>query len=141
MKRPVWVADETVRALHDQLLAEFGGLSGIRDEGLLESALTRPANKARYGDPDVFDLAAAYAFGLIKNHPFVDGNKRIGFAVAIVFLELNGQTFEAIEADALVETLGVAAGDRTESAYAGWLRRNCRKRTARRGRKRTSEAK
>lgn len=131
MKRLEWVADETVRALHDQLLAAFGGLAGVRDEGLLESALARPRTKAHYGSPDVFDVAAAYAFGLIKNHPFVDGNKRIGFAVAVVFLELNGQVVEAPEAEAVVETLGLAAGDRTEAAYGEWLRRNCRKWKAR----------
>jgi death-on-curing protein len=131
VKRPEWVADETVRALHDQLLAAFGGLAGIRDEGLLASALARPETKAHYGSPDVFDLASAYAFGLINNHPFVDGNKRIGFAVAVVFLELNGQIVEAPEAEAVVETLGLAAGDRTEDAYAAWLRRRSRRRKSR----------
>ena len=131
MKRPEWVADETVHALHDQLLAAFGGLAGVRDEGLLASALSRPRTKAHYGSPDVFDLAAAYAFGLIKNHPFVDGNKRIGFTGAALFLELNGQFLEAPEAEALVETLGLAAGDRTEAAYAAWLRRHSRRRKPR----------
>jgi len=129
VKRFEWVADETVRALHGQLLAAFGGSPGVRDEGMLASALSRPRAKADYASPDVFDLAAAYAFGVIKNHPFVDGNKRTGFATAIVFLESNGQVFEAPEADALVETLGLAAGDRTEAAYAEWLRRNSRRRT------------
>jgi death-on-curing protein len=128
VKRVEWVADETVRALHDQLLAAFGGAPGVRDEGMLASALSRPRAKADHASPDVFDLAAAYAFGLIKNHPFVDGNKRIGFATAIVFLESNGKVFEAPEADALVETLGFAAGDRTEAAYAKWLRQNSRRR-------------
>ena len=99
----------------------------MRDEGMLASALSRPRAKADYAAPDLFDLAAAYAFGLIKNHPFVDGNKRIGFATAIVFLESNGRVFEAPEADALVETLGLAAGERTEAAYADWLRRNSRR--------------
>jgi death-on-curing protein len=131
VKRPEWVEAETVRALHDQLLAAFGGSPGVRDEGLLASALARPRAKSDYASPDVFDLAAAYAFGLIKNHPFVDGNKRIGFATAIVFLECNGQLFDAPEAEALVETLGLAAGDRTEAAYAAWLRRNSRRRPAR----------
>lgn len=130
MKRPKraleWVEDETVLALHDQLLAAFGGASGVRDEGLLASALARPRAKARYAASDLFDLAAAYAFGLVKNHPFVDGNKRIGFATAIVFLEVNGQIFEAPEAEALVETLALAAGDRSEAAYAAWLRRHSR---------------
>jgi death-on-curing protein len=128
VKRPEWVAAETVRALHDQLLAAFGGSAGVRDEGMLASALSRPEAKADYATPDVFEMAAAYAFGLIKDHPFVDGNKRIGFATAIVFLESNGQAFEAPEADALVETLGLAAGERTEADYAEWLRRNSRRR-------------
>jgi death on curing protein len=131
VKPPEWVADETVRALHDQLLAAFGGSAGVRDEGLLASALARPRSKVDCASPDVFDLAAAYAFGVIKNHPFVDGNKRTGFACAIVFLESNGQIFAANEADALVETFALAAGERTEVAYAEWLRRNSRRRSAR----------
>lgn len=120
-------------ALHEQLLSAFGGSSGIRDAGLLDSALSRPKNQLAYGKPRIFDLAAAYAFGLVKNHPFVDGNKRIGFAVAATFLELNGCTFEAAEADAVLETLALAAGERREADYAAWLERNCSKRRQRRG--------
>ena len=90
MKRPEWILRETVLALHEQLLAEFGGSKGIRDEGLLNSALDRPENLFVYGQPTLSELAAAYSFGLVKNHPFVDGNKRIGFAIAAVFLQLNG---------------------------------------------------
>lgn len=126
MKRPVWMLRETVLALHEQLLAEFGGSEGLRDTGLLESALTRPQNKLAYKTPSVFDLAAAYAFGLVKNHPFVDGNKRLGFAVAIVFLEMNGYRFTATEADATVKTLALAAGAMTEAAYAAWIKAHAR---------------
>ncbi len=98
MKRPVWVLRETVLALHEQLLAAFGGSSGIRDEGLLDSALARPENRHAYDAPAVFELAAAYAFGLVKNHPFVDGNKRIGFAAAIGFLEITANNPDMGEA-------------------------------------------
>ena len=127
MKRPVWMLRETVLALHEQLLAVFGGSSGIRDEGLLDSALARPEHRHAYGAPTVFELAAAYAFGLVKNHPFVDGNKRIGFAAAIVFLEINGYKFQATEADATVRTLALAAGEMDEAGYAAWLEANTRR--------------
>lgn len=124
MKRPVWVSGETVLLLHEQLLAAFGGSSGVRDQGLLESALARPENLFVYGDPSLHDLAASYAFGIVKNHPFVDGNKRTGFTVAVLFLELNGQRFDAAEADATVQTLGLAAGAVKEANYAAWLKAN-----------------
>ncbi|MDA1092140.1 MAG: type II toxin-antitoxin system death-on-curing family toxin [Acidobacteria bacterium] len=127
MKRPVWIYRETVLILHEQLLAAFGGSSGIRDNGLLESALARPKNLLAYGKPDVFDLAASYGAGLVKNHPFVDGNKRTGFAVAVLFLELNGYRFEAGEADATVRTLALAAGDLHHKDYAAWLKANARR--------------
>lgn len=121
MKRPVWVLPGTVLALHEQLLAAFGGSGGIRDEGLLDSALARPQNLLAYGQPSLFELAASYAFGLVKNHPFVDGNKRTGFAVAVLFLELNGYRFQAREADATVQTLALAAGELEEAGFAQWL--------------------
>ncbi|NOY00005.1 MAG: type II toxin-antitoxin system death-on-curing family toxin [Verrucomicrobia bacterium] len=124
MKEPRWVLGETVKALHDRLLAEFGGLSGIRDEGLLESALARPLQLNSFGDPDLFELAAAYAQGLVRNHPFLDGNKRIGFTTAVLFLELNGRRFIASEADATVKTLGLAAREIEEEDYAKWLEEN-----------------
>ena len=127
MKRPAWVLRESVLALHEQLLAEFGGLAGIRDDGLLESALARPENKLAYKTASVFVLTAAYAFGLVKNHPFIDGNKRTGFAVAIVFLEVNGYRFEAPEADATVKTLALAASAMTEAAYAAWIKAHARR--------------
>lgn len=127
MKTPVWILRETVLALHERLLAEFGGSSGVRDRGLLDSALARPQNLRAYGKPAVFELAASYAFGIVKNHPFVDGNKRTGFAGAILFLELNGQRFEAAEADATIQTLALAAGAIDEGAYATWLHANSRR--------------
>lgn len=125
MSTPVWLLRETVLAAHERLLSEFGGASGIRDAGLLDSALARPDNLFAYGKPDVFRMAAAYAYGIVKNHPFVDGNKRTGFTAAIVFLELNGKTFVASEADATIQTLALAAGDLDESGYAAWLKANC----------------
>lgn len=124
MKKPVWILPETVAVLHEQLLSLFGGAAGVRDEGLLASALARPQNLAAYGKPAVFDMAASYAFGVVKNHPFVDGNKRTGLAVAILFLELNGHSFNATEADATVHTLGLAAGAISEHAFAAWLKAN-----------------
>jgi death-on-curing protein len=127
MKTPTWVLRETVLTLHEQLLAEFGGEAGVRDEGLLDSALVKPENLFAYGTPTLFDLAASYGFGLVKNHPFIDGNKRAGFTVAVVFLELNGYRFQATEAEAAVRTLALAAGDMTEKEFAAWLKTNSRK--------------
>jgi death on curing protein len=122
---PVWVAREAVLAVHEQMLAEFGGDSGVRDAGLLESALARAENKFAYEAPTLFEMAAAYAYGIVKNHPFVDGNKRTGFMAAVMFLERNGCGFRAGEADAVVRTLGLAAGELTEADYAAWLAENC----------------
>ncbi|MEI8234045.1 MAG: type II toxin-antitoxin system death-on-curing family toxin [Verrucomicrobiota bacterium] len=126
MKRPEWILRETVLALHEQLLAEFGGSDGIRDGGLLDSALTRPENLFAYGQPTVSELAAAYAFGLVKNHPFVDGNKRIGFAIGALFLQINGCMLTASEVDAVVQTLALATGEIGEKEYACWLEANSR---------------
>jgi death-on-curing protein len=127
MKTPVWVLRETVLTLHEQSLAEFGGEAGIRDESLLDSALAKPENLFAYGKPTIFDLAASYGFGLVKNHPFVDGNKRVGFIVAVVFLELNGQRFHSTEAEAAVRTLALAAGEMSEADFAAWLKANSRR--------------
>ncbi len=125
MKSPQWVLRETALALHERLLGEFGGREGVRDEGLLDSALGRPQQLFAFGKPDLFDLAAAYAFGLVRNHPFVDGNKRIGFTTAILFLELNGCHVAASEVDAALQTLALAAGELGEAGYSGWLKTNC----------------
>ena len=127
MKEPAWVLREVVLTLHEQSLAQFGGSAGIRDEGLMDSALGKPHNLFAYGKPTLFDLAASYAFGLVTNHPFIDGNKRTGFIVAVLFLELNGLRFCASEVDATVRTLALAAGDMTETAYAQWLEANSKR--------------
>ena len=124
MKKPVWVLREVVIILHEQLLVQFGGSVGVRDEGLLDSALDKPLNLFAYGKPTLFDLAASYGFGLVKNHPFIDGNKRTGFVVAVLFLELNGCKFQANEVDAAVRTLALAAGEMSEAAFAEWLKAN-----------------
>jgi death-on-curing protein len=127
MKTPVWVLRETVLTLHEQSLAGFGGAAGIRDEGLLDSALGKPENLFAYGKPTMFDLAASYGFGLVKNHPFIDGNKRAGFITAVTFLELNGLRFQATEAEAAVRTLALAAGEMSQPEYAAWLKANSRR--------------
>ncbi len=127
MKEPVWVLREVIFILHEQSLAQFGGSVGIRDEGLLDSALGRPLQRFIYDKPTHFELAASYAFGLVKNHPFIDGNKRTGFIAAMAFLELNGWRFHASEVDATVRTLALAAGEMTESAYAEWLKVNSKR--------------
>jgi death on curing protein len=127
MKTPGWVLRETVLLLHEQSLAEFGGSAGIRDEGMLDSALGKPENLFAYGKPNIFDLAASYGFGLVKNHPFIDGNKRTGFVTAVTFLELNGYKFHASEADAAVCALALAAGEMSEAAFADWLKANSRR--------------
>ena len=126
MTPPTWLLREAVVATHERLLSEFGGASGIRDSGLLDSGLSRAENLHAYGQPTVFELAAAYAFGVVKNHPFIDGNKRTGFTIAVVFLELNGENFGASEVDATIQTLALAASELDEAGYAEWLKANCK---------------
>lgn len=123
MKEPVWVTKEIVLAIQEDLLARFGGLPGLRDDGLFESALHRPLQLFHYGAPTLFDLAAAYAHGIIANHPFMDGNKRAGFMAAYVFLGANGFEIDAAEEDVVLQTLALAAGECTEKAYARWLKK------------------
>ena len=118
---------EVVINLHEQSLAQFGGAAGVRDEGLLDSALGKPLNLFAYGRPSLFDLAASYGCGIVKNHPFLDGNKRTGFIVAVTFLELNGLRFGANERDATVRTLALAAGEMSEAAYSVWLKANSKR--------------
>jgi death-on-curing protein len=127
MKEPIWLARAFILALHEDLLAEFGGAAGIRDEGMLDSALSRPQNLFGYQKPGMFELAAAYAFGIVANHPFVDGNKRTGLMAAYVFLARNGWELTASEADATAATLALAAKTMGEAGYAKWLAENCRK--------------
>ena len=123
MTDPVWVLPELVSAVHQMLLAEHGGLPGIRDKGLLESALARPQQKFAFEkNVSIFDLAAAYSYGLAGNHPFVDGNKRIALTIAAVFLELNDYSLDAPEAEAVVIYQQLAAGTLTEETLAEWFR-------------------
>ncbi len=122
----VWLSRDLILAVHDEQLAEHGGASGIRDEGLLESALSRPLNRASYGDPDIAELAAVYAIGIVHNHPFMDGNKRTGFAALFTFLALNGATFEPLEVDATMAVLRLAAGELNDEAFTDWVRANTR---------------
>ncbi len=117
-----WLLEGVVIAMHGEQIAEHGGSLGIRDAGLLSSALARPQNQAVYGEPSVFDLAAAYAFGIIRNHPFVDGNKRTGFLAAYVFLDLNGWELTASEAEAVFAVLALATGEIEETDFSDWLK-------------------
>lgn len=125
-----WVDRNILLLLHDESLAAHGGASGIRDEGLLDSALSRPLNLVLYGEPDVAELAATYAFGLAKNHPFVDGNKRAAFLSIGLFLYLNGQILTASQTDATLVVMAVAAGERTEADLATWIRNHLAPRKA-----------
>ncbi len=110
------------------MLARFGGLAGIRDSGLLDSALNRPLHLFAYGTPDLFELAAAYAAGIIKNHPFLDGNKRAGFMAAALFLDVNDLECIAPEEEVVLQTLALAAGDIRKKQYAAWLKASCKPR-------------
>jgi death-on-curing protein len=120
----VWLDRALVEAVHAETIAEFGGEPGLRDAGLLEAALARPRNKAAYARAGVFSLASAYAFGLARNHPFVDGNKRAALLAAFLFLELNGWAVEAREEDAATVFIDLAAGRLSEAALAAWLRQH-----------------
>lgn len=120
-----WLPKDSVLGVHAKSLARYGGAGGLRDEGLLESALGRPENLAAYGEPTVFDLGAAYAFGIARNHPFVDGNKRAAFLSAALFLRLNGFVLRASEPEATATMLAFAAGEVSEADFAAWLRANC----------------
>jgi death-on-curing protein len=127
MKKPVWLDRAVCLAIHEMVLSQHGGLAGVRDEGLLESALEKPPNLLAYGSPTLAELAASYAAGIILNHPFIDGNKRTGFMLAATFLELNGQEFTASEESVVENTLALAAGKVKEADYAAWLKTNLRK--------------
>ena len=122
MTEPKWVLDEIVISVHQVLIAEHGGSPGVRDEGLLESALDKPRQIFSYQKKAIiFDLAAGYGFGLAKNHPFIDGNKRAALATAAIFLEINGYTLDAPEAEAIVVFEKLAAGDLSATELAEWL--------------------
>ena len=118
----IWIDPRVIHAVHEEQLAEHGGATGVRDEGLLESAMARPRNLAAYGTPDAAALAAAYGFGLARNHPFIDGNKRSAFVAVELFLALNGFDLDAGDADCVVVMLALAAGTLEEAEFADWLR-------------------
>lgn len=119
-----WVDTRLLLLLHDESLALHGGASGLRDAGLLDSALARPMNLVAYGSPDFADLAACYGGGLAKNHAFVDGNKRAAFLAVGLFLAMNGHRLTASQADATVAVLGIASGELTEAHFADWIRQH-----------------
>lgn len=120
----LWVGESVALAIHDMQLAEHGGLPGLRDKSLLESALARPRNLLSYGNPDVAKLAASYGYGIARNHPFVDGNKRTAFVVCELFLNLNDQDMIANDVDCTLTMQALAAGEISEVQFAAWLRKN-----------------
>lgn len=124
MKEPEWLTHQDVMALHERLLAEHGGAAAIRDRNLLNSALARPRNLAAYGEPDLFDMAACYVAGIIRNHPFVDGNKRSGFMAGYVFLGVNGYRLTAPQPEVVRIIVALAAGELEDVELAAWLRGN-----------------
>lgn len=117
-----FIGVDVARAVHDRQLAEHGGLGGVKDAGLLDSAMSRPLNKFGYGETDLCALAAAYAFGIARNHPFADGNKRTAWVIARLFLKLNAVELAFDKADAIRTMLALAAGELEEEALAGWFR-------------------
>ena len=118
----IWIDTAVLLAVHDEQLTEHGGISGIRDTGMFESAIDRAKNLAAYGEPDAAQLAAAYGYGLAKNHPFLDGNKRTAFVAVELFLALNGYDLQASDADCILIMLSVTAGDIDEQTFADWIR-------------------
>jgi death-on-curing protein len=126
VKEPIWLNRQDALAIHEMMLAQHGGLAGVRDEGLLESALFKPHNLFAYGSPALAEMAASYAAGIILNHPFLDGNKRTGFMLAATFLEINGTELTATEESVVQMTLALADGKLKQAAYAEWLRKNSR---------------
>ena len=127
MRKWVWIESPVILAAHDEQLAEHGGRPGLRDAGLLESALARPLNRAAYGKPDAAELAAAYAYGLVTDHPFIDGNKRVAFVALELFLALNGYQLTAGDAGCATCMLALAAGTMEEKPFADWIRRHSKR--------------
>lgn len=125
MRDPIWLTKDVVLAIQGELLARFSGIEGLRDDSLLESALARPMRLLHYGNPGLFELAASYAHGIVKNHPFLDGNKRAGFLAAYTFLGINGFRLEAPEEEAVLVTIALAAGEIDADGFAAWLERSC----------------
>lgn len=128
MTEPRWIDKRALLLLHDEDLTEHGGLPGLRDEGLLDSALARPLNLLAYGEPSMAAVAAAYAFGIARNHPFADGNKRAAFLSVGLFLAINEISFRPDKVEATQVFLALAAGEISEEELGGWIGRNCRKR-------------
>lgn len=122
MSQWTWIERGVVLAVHDAQLVDHGGAPGVRDSGLLDSALARPLHLANYGDPDAAELAASYAFGIARNHPFLDGNKRTAFVLLELFLALNGFDMKADDAACVLMILALAAGELDEAAAAAWIR-------------------
>lgn len=127
MTEPIWLDKRIALAMHETLIREYGGSGGVRDEGLLESALARPQNQAAYGDPSLAELAAAYAFGIARNHAFVDGNKRTALMAAYTFLRMNGLRLSAPEVEAVTMIRDLAAGEIGEEELAAWIGANIEK--------------
>jgi death-on-curing protein len=123
---PTWLSRLVVDAIHNDQLREHGGLPGIRDENVLDAALARPRQKWHYADVPM--LAAAYAFGLVKNHPYRDGNKRVGFLALVTFLELNGYELETTDGEVVAEIVALADGSASEAAFTDWIRQNSSRR-------------
>lgn len=124
---PEWLLESAVLTIHSMLIAAHGGTEGVRDPGLLDSALTRPKNLFAYADqpPSLFELAASYAYGLVKNHCFLDGNKRIALTAALTFLDLNGYRLEAAQSETYSLMIGLATGEVSEAAFSAWLAAHC----------------
>jgi len=121
-KEPIWIVERDALAIHTRMLALHGGAAGLRDEGLLQSSLARPKQLFAYGEsPSLIDLAATYTVGIVRNHPFIDGNKRTGFVAGVLFLEINGWRFTASEEEATRAVLDLAAGTVDEKGFAAWL--------------------
>jgi death-on-curing protein len=127
MSEPIWIEDDLVLAIHDRLLVEHGGAEGVRDESLLQSALGRPLNHMAYASSDIIELAAKYTAGIVQNHPFVDGNKRTGFVIGVLFLELNGYRFAASEEAAAQAVIELAGGTMDEKSFSEFLRANSKR--------------
>jgi death-on-curing protein len=131
-KEPLWIEERDVIAIHDRLLALHGGAAGLRDQGLLQSALARPRQHHAYsGTSDIAALAALYTASIVRDHPFVDGNKRTGFVIGVLFLELHGYELKASEEDATQAVMGLAAGTLDEAAYTAWLKANAKRQRGR----------
>ncbi len=124
MSEPIWMDSVDALAIHEKMIAQHGGSAGLRDRGLLESALAKPLHRYYYETAAIPELAASYAAGVVLNHPFLDGNKRTGFMLAVAFIEINGWRFSASEVDAVVQTLALATGELSEADFAVWLAQN-----------------